>query len=1017
MNIAEFAIRKKTFFIFVSLVLAISGVVSYFKMGKLEDPAFTIKIAVVVTQYPGATPLQVEKEVSLKIERAVQKMDRLYYVETESRPGLSIAYIHLKQDTPSSDVPQHWDHLRRRIHDVQAELPAGAGPSRIVDDFGEVYGVLIAMTAPGFSYQELQHYADLVQRELLLVDQVSRVDIWGEQTECIYVDISRSRLAEMGIPPGKVLSLLEQQSMVVDPGSADLGRERIRFSLSGEFSSIEDLGNLALGAVDPVSNAEQIVLLRDIAQIKRGLFEPPQNRMRFNGTDGLGIAVSTIAGGNVIEMGRGVSERLHQLRELLPPGVETHYIAFEPDQVNAAVNSFMLNLIQAVCIVSLLLLLFMGIRSGMIIGSGLILTILTTFALMRYTGLDLDRVSLGALIIALGMLVDNAIVVTEGIMVKMQTGVKRLEAAAQTVRETALPLMGATLVAIFAFMPIILAGDDTGEYTRGLFIVIAISLLASWFLAMTVTPLWCHMFLGKDMDGSHRNRDPHSGRIYRLYRALLAGSINRKPLVLAIMGGLFFLSVAGFAMVDKTFFPPSTRPQLKLDYWLPEGSRIEAVSEDMKIIEAELQDHPNIISVGSFIGEGAPRFYLPMEPRFPNSSFGQMIINIDDTSNLDKVKAFAQDYLIDNFPYAEPRVRKFPMGPPVEFSVEVRFSGDNRHTLRQLAEKTKDIMRSDPDAMDIRDNWRQQVKIQTLEYSQARGIRTGLDRQDIARALKLNFHGLAIGIYREEDKLMPIILRPPRESRQRLEDLYSIEVRAPGDSRGTPLGQTVSRADMDWEDSVIIRRDRVRTITVQAESRKGSGQELMDRLRADIEAIELPPGYRMEWGGEFEKSRDSQAEVFSGVPISFMLMAIVVVGLFSSFVQPAIILLVLPLAMIGVAAGLLLTGQPFGFLALLGALSLSGMLIKNVVVLLDQIDIYIEAGRNKYEAVLDASVSRLRPVMMATLSTVMGMTPLLFDIFWVSMAIAIVFGLTFATVLTLVVAPVLYTLFFRISPD
>ena len=1017
MNIAEFAIKKKTFFLFISLVLAVSGLVSYFKMGKLEDPEFTIKIAVVTTQYPGASPLQVEKEVSEKIEKAVQEMDRLDYVRTESRTGLSIAYVYLKEDTPSRDVPQQWDHLRRKIYDIQTDLPPGAGLSNVMDDFGEVYGVLIAMTAQGYSYEELQHYAELVQRELLLVDQVSRVELWGEQTQCVYVEISRPKLAEMGIPFGRVVALLKQQNTVVDPGSADLGRERIRFSLSGEFQHVEDIGNIVLGVVEPSTGTGQTVLLKDVAKIEKGLFEPPSSMMRFNGMQSLGIAVSTIAGGNVIEMGQGVTDKLHELKDRLPPGVETHYVAFEPDHVNEAINSFMLNLVQAVTIVSVLLLVFMGLRSGMIIGNGLILTILVTFALMRFTGLELDRVSLGALIIALGMLVDNAIVVTEGIMVKMQSGMKKIEAARQTVKETAWPLLGATLVAVFAFMPIVLAGDDTGEYTRGLFIVIAISLLVSWFLAMSITPLWCHMFLGKDLDDKEKRTDPHSGRIYRIYRSLLVLSLNRKALVLTLMAGLFALSVVAFTQVDKSFFPPSTRPQLMLDYWLPEGSRIESLSDDMKLIEKKLLEHPNIISTGSFIGEGAPRFYLPMEPQFPNRSFGQIIINIDDPSNLDKVKNFADAYLADNFAYAEPRVRKFPLGPPVEFSVEVRFSGEDRETLRGLSEQARRIMLSDADAIEVRDDWRQKVKIHELEYSQARGIRTGVDREDLARAIKLNFQGVSIGTYREGDKLMPIILRPPKEYRQRLEDIYSLDVRSPGASQGTSLGQTVSRAGLQWEDPVIIRRDRIRTITAQAESAMESGQELRNRIKEDIESIELPPGYRMEWGGEYEKSRDSQAEVFGGIPLSFMFMSMVVVGLFSSFVQPVIILLILPLAMIGVGAGLLLTGQPFGFLALLGALSLSGMLIKNVVVLLDQIDIYIESGKKKFEAVLDASVSRLRPVMMATLSTVMGMTPLLFDIFWVSMAIAIVFGLTFATVLTLIVAPVLYVLFFRISPE
>lgn len=1017
MNIAKLAIKNKTLFIFISVVLAVSGVVSYFKMGKLEDPEFTMKVALVITPYPGASPLQVEKEVSEKIEKAVQKLDQLDYIRTESRAGLSVAHVYLKEGMSPGDVPQEWDSLRRRIHDIEPELPPGAGPPVIRDDFGDVFGVLIALTGQGYSYEEMRQYADIIRKELFLVDQVSRIELWGEQTECVYVEISRSRLTELSIPMGLVLSLLEQQNIMVDSGQAEMEREKLRFSLTGEFSNVEEIGNLVIGMADSDSGTEDIVLLRDVAEISRGLVEPASSMMRFNGSQAIGIAVSTVSGGNVIEMGRGVTEKLEQLKDRLPAGIKTDYVAFEADQVDQAINSFMFNLIQAVSIVVILLLLFMGLRSGLIIGNVLVLTILITFAVMRYMGMELDRVSLGALIIALGMLVDNAIVVTEGIMVKMQTGVKKLEAAGQTIKETAWPLLGATLVAVFAFMPIILAGDDTGEYTKGLFIVIAVSLMMSWFLAMSITPLWCHMFLGRDLDEKSIKNDPHSGSMYQLYKKILEWSLSRKKLVLTIMAALFMISLAGFTKVDKSFFPPSTRPQLKLDYWLPEGSRIEALSDDMAIIEKELLNHENIISIGSFIGEGAPRFYLPMEPRFPLSSYGQIIINIDDPANLDEIKKYTQRYLMENFPHAEPRVRKFSMGPPVEFSVEVRFSGEDREVLRQMADQAKKIMNNDFDSREVRDDWRQKVKTYELNYSQARGIRTGVNREDVARALKLGYQGINIGIYREEDRLMPIILRPPSEYRKRIEDFLTLDVRSLDANLGTPLGQTISSAGLKWEDPVIIRRDRVRTITAQAETATGNPQDMMGRIRDDIESIDLPPGYSMEWGGEYEKSSSSQAEVFSGVPISFMLMAIVVVGLFSSFKQPLIILLILPLAMIGVTAGLLLTSQPFGFLALLGGLSLSGMLIKNVVVLIGQVDMYIESGKEKYQALLDASVSRLRPVMMATLSTVMGMTPLLFDPFWVSMAIAIVFGLTFATVLTLVVVPVLYSLMFKVKPS
>ncbi len=1012
MNIAELAIRKKHFFLFLSLILALSGIAAYFQMGKLEDPEFTIKTAIVLTPYPGASPIQVEEEVSDRIERAVMRLDQLDYVQTESRPGLSIAHVHLKEEVPTRDVPQEWDHLRRRINDIQIDLPPGAGPSEVIDDFGDVFGVLIALTGKDYACHELENYARMIKKEFLLEDQVSRVELWGEQEECVYVDISRSRLAELGLPLNQVLAILESQSHVVDAGAADMDRKRVRFLIGGEFTSIDDISRLVLGEhMHP--DQERMILLGDIARVEHGYVEPPAMLMRHNGEKAVGIGVSVITGGNVIYMGQQVLEALGRLQDRLPPGIEAQFVAFQADEVNEAINTFMLNLIQAVSIVIILLLIFMGMRSGLIIGSGLLLTILVTFTLMHAIGMDMDRVSLGALIIALGMIVDNSIVVTEGMLVKIQNGMQRLEAARQSVRETGWPLLGATLVAVFAFMPIVLAGDDTGEYTRGLFIVIAISLLVSWLLAMTVTPLWCHMFLRTDTQKKNRTAE-YAQSVYDAYRRLLHGCMKWKKTLLGIMALLFALSVWGFQYVDKTFFPPSTRPQLMVDYWLAEGSRIQTAAFDLETIENNVLEHPNVQSVTSFIGEGAPRFYLAMEPEMPNPAFAQLIVNIDGAEHLDDVQEFIREYLDKNYPYALPRVRKFPMGPPVD-SVEVRFSGPDRQVLRHLAEQTEEIMRRDHDSIEVRNDWRQMIKTHRLEYSQSRGLRAGVGREDVARTVKLNFDGLQIGLYREEDKLMPIILRPPDEARMRLEDIYALDVRSPGFPEGTPLGQVLSGALLIWEDGVIIRRDREKTITASCEPGKGTALELMDRIRQDVEAIELPPGYRMEWGGEYEQSRDSQLEVFSGVPLSFLFMALVVVALFSSLRQPGIILLVLPLAMIGVTLGLLVTGQPFGFLALLGTLSLSGLLIKNVVVLISRIDSNLASGQEPYSSVLDASVSRLRPVMMATLSTVMGMTPLLFDIFWLSMAIAIIFGLTFATVLTLLVVPVLYALFFRIQ--
>ena len=1009
MNLAELSIKKRAITQFVVLLLFIAGAYSYFQMGKLEDPEFTLKTAIVITQYPGASTVQVEEEVTDVLETAIQQMESLKHVRSMSRPGLSVVWVDIQESKRARELPQIWDDLRKKMRDVTPTLPPGVRAPMVKDDFGDVYGVFLTVTSDGFSYAELKKQVDELRKELLLVKNVAKVEIWGAQRECIYVDMSSTSLAERGIPPASVFNALDKQNIVIDSGNVNVGRERLRLAVNGEFNSVEAVGNLIISR----GASDKMVLLRDIATIRKGYVEPVSKQMRFNGMPSLGIAASTVSGGNVIKMGEAVKARINELKQFLPIGMEISVVAMQSDLVQKSIDEFMMNLGAALLIVVALLFIFMGVRSGMLIGLGLLLTIATTFLVMRMLHVDLQRISLGALIIALGMLVDNAIVVTESMLIKLQLGKSRLDAAKETYSETAWPLLGATIVAALAFLPVYLADNNTGEFCESLFVVVGVSLLVSWLLAMTVSALWC--YIGLKVPENLQGKDPYAGMFFTVYRKMLDFSIRFRWVTLATMVVLLFLAVTNFKYVDKTFFPESRRPQLIVDYWLPEGTNVDIVSEDLYALEKSLLQFPTIADVASFVGGGGTRFYLSLEPEFANSSYGQLILNINDAERLDETIEFIQKELDEKFLYAEPRVRKFPLGAAAKFKVEARFRGPDRKVLHDLAEQAKAIMLAEPTTKYVRDDWRQPVKVIEAEYSQARGLRVGVTRADVAQALKRGYDGITMGVYREENKLLPIIMRPPATERRRVEDMQMLQVYNKMSPQGIPMGQLVSDVKTTWEESTVRRRDHQRAITVQCDPRVGTAETLRRKLQPAIEALTLPPGYTLEWGGSWEKSNESRSYVGKGLPVTFLLMALVVVMLFNAYRQPLIIACVIPLSIIGVTSGLLLTRQPFGFLALLGFLSLSGMLIKNAVILIDQIDAEIAAGKEPYAAVLDSSVSRIRPVLMAAMSTVLGMLPLVIDRFWASMAVTICFGLTFATVLTLIVVPVLYTLFFRIT--
>lgn len=1009
MNLAGYAIQHKSIMFVFILLITIGGIFAYSNLGRLEDPEFTIKEAVIYTQYPGATAEQVELEVTEPLETAVQQLKQLKEVRSISRSGLSIIFAEIKEFHDKETLPQIWDELRRKVGEAGSDLPPGCGEPVVNDDFGDVYGVLFALTGDGYSQHDLKEVADDLRRELLLCQDVGRIEFWGLPTEVVYLEMDRTKLTQLGIAPTAIFDALRQQNAITEAGKVSVGSEDIRFRVTGDYSNINDLAEQLIQG-EPQG---RMIRLKDVARIERGYLDPPSEILRWNGDPAIGLGISTVSGGNVIAMGDSVNERLEQLKSRIPIGVEIHAIAHQSETGKEAARNFMVNLLAAVIIVILLLIVFMGIREGFIIGVILLLTILATFLCMYSMEITLQRISLGALIIALGMLVDNAIVVAEGIVIKSHYGMSRTQAAEETVRETQWPLLGATGIAILAFAAITLSNDMTGEWLKSLFQVICLSLGLSWIFAITLTPYLCVVILPPDI---RYKKDPHNNLFYRSYRRFLRASIDHRWISLAVVTLMLMVAIWGFGFVKQDFMPDMNRPQITLDLWMPEGTHIDRTAEEIAAIDSYIRRLDGVTDVASFIGRGPLRFLLTYEPEMPNSAYGQLLVSLDDYQRIPTLREHLTSYLSKHYPQAVTSVDAFKLGPGGG-AVVARLSGPNSDILRDLAEKVKTVMWADDNTRGIRTDWGQPVKVQSVNMAEVRSREIGITRPEISRSLAMNFSGAVVGVYRQEDDLLPIILRPPPTQRFGIENVDNVHIWSETQRCWIPIGQVIDGQNLQWEVPVIYRLNRKRVLRVFCKQKTGTTAGLFQQLREPIEKIELPEGYTLEWGGEHEEQVEANGKLMSNVPLAFTAMFLISVMLFNSLRHPLIIFLGLPLAIIGVAGGMLLADQPFGFMAMLGFLSLSGMLIKNEIVLLDQINIEMATGKKPYRSVIDSATSRVRPVCLAAFTTVLGMTPLLRDAFFAPMAVTIMGGLTFATALTLVVVPVLYSTFFRVHRE
>jgi multidrug efflux pump subunit AcrB len=1018
MKITEYFVASPVVSWLLASILLVAGIASYNTIGRLEDPAFTLKTAMVVTHYPGASPEEVETEITKPIESAIQLLPYVDYVRSISSAGLSQVIVEMKGIYRKDDLQQIWDELRRKVHDLRSTLPPGATRLDVLDDFGDVYGILMTVSGANYSYDELKDYVDYLRRELVLVEGVGKVSLAGLQQEQVQVEISRGKLSSLGIEQERIYQLLSTQSNVANAGSLQVGGEQIRLHSSGKFESIEELEKLLVSK----PGSSELVYLGDVANVTRAYAEIPQHIINYNLQPALLLGVSFSPGVDVVKIGEAIDTRMAELKRVTPLGIKISHVYNQPKEVAKSMRGFILSLVQAVVIVIVVLLIFMGIKSGLLIGAILVITVFGSLIFMRILDIELHRMSLGALIIALGMLVDNAIVVTEGVLVGIKRGNSAARAGVQTVRQTGLPLLGATAIAITAFAPISLSSHQTGEFASSLFWVLLISLLLSWVTAITLTPFFATLLFKEKSSGGSKidlvnEKDIYKGVIFNVYKGVLVFCMRYRRATLLGTGALFIIATIGFSQAKQAFFPSSNTPIFYLEYWRYQGSDIRETQKDIEAIQAYLLERSEVEHVTSTVGQGTLRFKLSYSPENVHAGFGQLIVRLDRLESINPVMGDVRQYMSANFPQAEFKIRGMSIGPATDSKIEVRFSGAEPDQLRALARQAIDVLRADGRAYAVRHNWRQPSKVIRPQFNEAMGRRIGITKQDLDQMLLTRLSGAEVGVYRDGSQLLPIVAKAPKAERENIDSLYDLNIYSRLAGAYVPIDQVVTQFKIDWENALIIRRDRKRTITVSADHDilgDETATELFQRVRQKIESIDLPLGYSMAWGGEYESARDAQKAIFGGLPFGFLLMFIVTVLLFNSLKTPVVIWATVPLALIGVTAGLYIMQEPFGFMSLLGLLSLSGMLLKNGIVLVDQIQERLSTSINSYVAVFESAVSRVRPVMMAALTTILGMIPLLFDPFFSGMAVTIMFGLAFATLLTLIVVPVLFSVVYRI---
>lgn len=1024
MNLTRIALEKKRIAGVVLALIVVSGLTTYRSMPRAEDPGFIIRTAFVQTIFPGASPERVEQLVTDKLEKVIQEMPEIDFVKSTSKPGLSLIYVNIRESY--ENMRPIWDSLRRKVDKASGDLPSGIiGPS-VNDEFGDVFGTLVSITGDGYTYAELKEIADDTRNEFLLIDQVAKVEIVGAQDERVFVEFNNARLAELGISPAQLKAILDARNIIFPGGELFTKDEQIVLEPSGNFESVEELAR----TVVKLPGKPDLVYLGDLVEIKRGYVDPPTTKTTYNGRPSLVLALSLREGGNIITLGQAVTEKLVRFRVAYPIGVDFDVFYFQPRFVAEKVDDFVNNLMQAVGIVMLIMLLFLGLRTGLVVASLIPLAMVMSLMVMGWFGIGLDQMSLSALIISLGLLVDNAIVMSESIMVGMSEGKTRVQAAAASAAELRVPLLVASLTTAVAFLPIYLAESNVGEYTAPIFEVVTITLLCSWVLAITMIPLFCVLFLKVE-----KKTDPgYDTRFYQFFRISLLTILRHPVITLAATLLVFLGALQLMRFIPSIFFPANDKPVMSAELKLPIGTPLEKTERIVKqlnqFIRSDMQAEfaaegevtkDGITNWAAFIGSGPPRFYLSLtqEPRSPEYAF--LLLNVTDRWKMESdFIPQLERYCLESFPDISATIGPLALGPPVAAPLQVRISGKEIDKVFELADQVKTRLSTIAGVVDIRDNWGLRTKKLFVKINQPRAQRAGLTSQDIAVSLQTILSGITTTDYREKDEVIPVVLRSVAADRKDIGKIESHNIYVQATGRTVPLKQ-VADVEVEFQPARILRRDRQRTVTIEANLEPGfNAIAISNQLEPWLKQVSKswPIGTKYEQGGEIESSGKANDSISEKLPIAGLLIILLLVGQFDSLRRPAIILLTIPLGLIGVILGLLITRKPLGFIAFLGIISLSGIVINNAIVLIDRIRIEIEDnGLEPARAVLESAQRRLRPILLTTATTVGGLIPLwlgggpLFE----AMAVAILFGLLFATILTLGVVPTLYSIFFRVK--
>jgi multidrug efflux pump len=1045
-NLSEWALTHRALVLYAMIVLALIGAWSYRHLGQSEDPPFTFKVMVVRTVWPGAPAEEVAKQVTERIEKALMTTGEYEFIRSYSRPGESQVMFIARDSMHSDEVPALWYQVRKKVGDIRATLPEGVVGPFFNDEFGDTFGNIYALTGPGFDYAVMKDYAERIQLELQRVPDVGKVELIGLQDEKVWIELSNTKLATLGIPLSQVQQALDQQNAVTAAGFFETTTDRVQLRVSGAFDSVEEIRDF------PIQAGGRTLRLGDIADVHRGFADPSAPKMRFMGQDAIGLAVAMKNGGDIIRLGKTLDSEFERLQKTTPTGMELRKVSDQPHAVQDSVGEFVRVLTEAVVIVLLVSFFSLGLRTGLVVAVTIPLVLAMTFAVMHYFNIGLHKISLGALVLALGLLVDDAIIAVEMMAIKMEQGFDRMRAASFAYTSTAFPMLTGTLVTAAGFLPIATAASGTGEYTRSLFQVVTIALVVSWIAAVLFIPYlgdkmlpdlhqpkppkpgsltgrW-HDFrarlavrfpafssvLAPKVHDGHEH-DPYQTAFYQRYRKLLDACLRHRWLVIGVTVLAFVLSIGLFRFVPQQFFPDSVRPELMVDMELAEGSSLRSTQVQAEKLEKMLAKREGVDNYVAYVGTGSPRFYLPLDQQLPQANFAQFVVLTKDIEARESMREWLIKEAGPQFPQLQFRVTRLENGPPVGYPIQFRIAGEHIDRVQALAHQVAEQVRANPNVTNVNLDWDEPSKVVRLTIDQDRARTLGVSTADVSNFLTSSLSGLRVSTYREGNELVEILLRGPEDERVRLDMLGSLAVPTPNGS--VPLSQ-IGNIEYAFEDGIIWHRNRLPTVTVRADIRDGiTPPTVVEQILPTLEKIrsELPQGYLLQTGGTVEDSARGQNSIKAGMPLFLLAVATLLMLQLRSFSRMALVMLTAPLGLIGVTFALLVFRVPFGFVAMLGTIALSGMIMRNSVILVDQIQQDIDAGHDRWHAIIDATVRRFRPIVLTALAAVLAMIPLSRSAFFGPMAVAIMGGLTVATALTLLFLPALYAAWFKVKPE